>query len=511
MNVLLVYPQFPITFWSYTYALRFIGRRALGPPLGLLTVAAMLPREWPVRLVDLNVHQLRAEDLAWADYVWLSAMAIQQNSAREVVTRAHRAGVPVVAGGPLFSAQPDIIPAVDCLVLNEAELTLPPFLADLCAGRLQPRYATTAYADMTLSPTPRFELAAIHRYAMMPIQYSRGCPFDCEFCDVTAQLGRRPRHKTVSQVLAELDALKALGWHRGVFLVDDNLIGSRQHLKTELLPALIAWQRRRGPLVFNAQVSIDLADDPDLVTLLARAGINTVFIGIETPDVQTLRACHKRQNTHRDLLADVKHLQAAGITVQAGFIVGFDHDTPSIFQRQIDFIQASGITTAMVGLLQALKGTRLHRRMQRENRLRQESAGDNVGAMPNFIPAMSEHDLRAGYRKLLAAIYSPPYYYQRAQTFLRNYRRPPIPERLQWQDIRAFLRAHIVLGVLGRERFRYWRFLVWTLCHQPWLLPKSVELAVLGHHFRLVCARYSRALRRAAAPRVERPRLGGVG
>jgi radical SAM superfamily enzyme YgiQ (UPF0313 family) len=494
MRVLLLYPEFPDTFWSYTHALRFIGKRAVQPPLGLLTVAAMLPKDWEVRLVDLNVRSLRPRDLAWANMAFVSAMTVQQASAREVLQRCRAAGLKIVAGGPLFTSQPEAFPEVDHLVLNEAELTLPPFLEDWHAHRPRRIYTTTEYADMALSPLPRFELADLRRYAMMPVQYCRGCPFDCEFCDVTAQLGHRPRQKSVTQILAELQRLRDLGWRSSVFFVDDNLIGNKKHLKTELLPALIEWQKHSGPTVFNSQVSINLADDPVLIDLMARAGFSTVFVGIETPDADALRACGKNQNVSRDLLADVHRLQAAGIAVQAGFIVGFDHDTPSIFQRQIDFIQASGIATAMVGLLQAIKGTRLYARLQREDRLREEFQGDNVAVGANFVPMMDDRVLREGYGRVLQTIYSPRGYYQRLRTFLRQYQLPRIRERFRFQDLKAFVRANLRLGILGRERFCYWRLLMWTMLHRPRLLATAVRLAVLGHHYRRICQGYTRSL-----------------
>lgn len=494
MRILLLYPQFPATYWSFTYALRFIGKRAVQPPLGLLTVAAMLPKHWELRLIDLNVTPLRPADLAWANYAFLSAMTVQEPSAREVLARCKTARLPVVAGGPLFTSQPEAFPDVDHLVLNEAELTLPPFLADLQAHRPQHLYTTTAYADMATSPLPRFDLADMRRYAMMPVQYCRGCPFDCEFCDVTAQLGHRPRHKSAPQILAELDRLQTLRWKGPVFFVDDNLIGNKRHLKTELLPALIQRQQRSAPTSYNSQVSINLADDPELIDLMARAGFASVFVGIETPDANTLASCNKRQNVGRDLLADVHRLQAAGIAVQAGFIVGFDHDSPTIFQRQIDFIQASGITTAMVGLLQAIKGTRLYSRLQKENRLRGEFRGNNVAAAANFVPVMDDRLLREGYGRVLQTIYSPHGYYQRLQTFLRQYKLPQIREKMRLYDLLAFMRANLRLGLLGRERFCYWRLLAWTLLHRPRLLPTAIYLAVLGHHFRRVCQTYLRAL-----------------
>lgn len=493
MNVLLLYPQFPPTFWSYTYALKFIGRKAVTPPLGLLTVAALLPPDFSVRLVDLNVTPLRERDLAWADYAFISAMEVQQHTARALIARCRAAHVPVVAGGPLFTSQPDLFPEVDHLVLNEAELTLPPFLADLAAGHPRRLYSTKEFADVTRSPLPRFELADLGRYVSMPVQCSRGCPFDCEFCDVTALFGHHPRLKTARQVTAELDRLRELRWKNSVFFVDDNLVGNKRYLKTELLPALIDWQKRGRHLPFNSQASINVADDPELLALLSPAGFATLFIGIETPDAATLSSCNKNQNTRRDLLADIGRIQAAGIQVQGGFILGFDSDAPTIFQRQIDFIQSSGIVTAMVGLLQAMPGTRLHQRLKLADRLRDQGSGDNVAGTSNIVPVMEARLLQQGYFRVLRTLYTPKGYYARVRNFLRAYRRTPFKaprDRFQFRYLQAFFLANFYLGVLGRERFQYWYTLLWTLVRRPRMFSTTVYLAILGYHYRKICRRF---------------------
>ncbi|MFN2132095.1 MAG: B12-binding domain-containing radical SAM protein, partial [Anaerolineae bacterium] len=265
MKILLVYPEFPDTFWSFRHALKFIRKRAGAPPLGLLTVAAMLPEEWETRLVDANVGRLRDEDLRWADYVFLSAMVVQRASAREVIDRCRELGVKVVAGGPLFTGDPESFDDVDHLVLNEAEITLPPFLADLEQGSAKRMYSTSEFPNIQETPAPRWELLDLRRYASMAIQFSRGCPYDCEFCNITALFGRRPRIKTAEQIVSELDTLYALGWRSGVFFVDDNFIGNRRALKEEVLPALIEWRQGKAGLPFNTEVSINLADDDELM------------------------------------------------------------------------------------------------------------------------------------------------------------------------------------------------------------------------------------------------------
>ena len=488
MNALLVYPKFPDTFWGFKHALKFIWKRASLPPLGLLTVAAMLPKEWKLRLVDLNVQTLKDSDLKWADMVCISAMIAQRGSAESIIDRCKALGKPILAGGPLFTSEHEQFPKVDYFVLNEAEITLPRFLEDFARGCAQRVYACKEYADVVTSPIPRWDLARLRRYGSMSVQYSRGCPFDCEFCDVTAKFGHRPRLKTAEQVLAELDSLLECGWRGPVFFVDDNLIGNKRTLKAELLPALVRWQKANGKCIpFYTEASINLADDPDLMQLMAKAGFDTVFVGIETPDAAALIECNKRQNQGRDLVADVKKMQRAGLQVQGGFIVGFDSDAPGIFQRQVDFIQKSGIVTAMVGLLNALPDTKLYARLKGEGRLVGQTTGNNVDGTMNFSSRMPEKELHEGYRDILRRIYQPGPYYKRVKTFLREYKRPRITAPLSWRHIVALGLSSVKLGVIGRERIHYWRLMCWTLFHRPLKFQLAVTLSIYGHHFRKCC------------------------
>jgi len=486
MNVLLIYPELPDTFWSFRHALRFVRKRAAFPPLGLLTVAAMLPAHWGKRLADLNVTSLKKADLAWADLVFISGMVIQKSSARAVIARCKAAGRTIVAGGPLFTQGYEEFPEVDHFVLNEAELTLPEFLADLEAGQARRLYTTSDYPDIGATPAPLWELADLRRYASMSVQYSRGCPYDCDFCNVTTLFGRKVRTKTAVQVIAELDGLRRAGWASMVFFVDDNFIGNRKKLKTELLPALIEWRRNGSTMAFNTEVSINLADDEPLMTMMVEAGFTTVFVGIETPNEESLVECSKRQNRGRDMIEDVKRVHRAGLQVQGGFIVGFDHDSTSIFQRQIDFIQRSGIVTAMVGMLQAPPGTRLYHRLKGEGRILGQSTGDNVDGTTNIIPAMGLERLREGYRDILGHIYAPKVYYERIRTFLKEYKAPEIRPRLSREQVLAFLRSIYHLGIVGCERVQYWRLLFWVRRQRRGLLPLAVTLAIYGHHFRKV-------------------------
>ncbi len=486
MKILLVYPEFPDTFWSFKHALKFVHKKAGAPPLGLLTVAAMLPPTWEKRLVDLSVNSLTDADLAWADYVFVSAMIVQRESARALIHRCKLAGAKVVAGGPLFTMEHEQFPEVDYFVLNEAEETLAPFLRDLKKGQARRVYASTEFPDIRQTPTPLWRIANLEHYDTVSIQFSRGCPFNCDFCNITAMLGHRPRTKTAAQIVAELDTIYALGWRKSIFFVDDNFIGNKKQLKNEVLPALIEWRRGKTGMPFSTEVSINLADDPGLLSLMVKAGFDTVFVGIETPNEASLTECSKNQNKGRDLVKSVKQLQRAGLQVQGGFIVGFDNDSPSIFQQQIDFIQKSGIVTAMVGLLQAPLGTRLYERMEKEGRLVNEFSGDNVDGSTNIIPMMGMEPLREGYRKILSQIYAPKSYYERVLTFLREYQPPKIRIQLEPQYFLAFWRSIYHLGIRGAEREQYWRLFFWTLFRRPRLFPLAITFAIYGFHFRQV-------------------------
>jgi radical SAM superfamily enzyme YgiQ (UPF0313 family) len=486
MKILFVYPEFPDTFWSFKHALKFVQKKAGAPPLGLLTVAAMLPPEWEKRLIDLNAAKLTDENLAWADYVFVSAMVVQRESARAVIKRCRAAGVKVVAGGPLFTMEYEQFPDVDHFVLNEAEETLAPFLRDLEQGQAERVYTSAEFPDIHQTPVPLWQIANLKHYDSISIQFSRGCPYNCDFCNVTTLLGHRPRTKTAAQIIAELDSLYAIGWRKSVFFVDDNFIGNKNQIKSEVLPALIEWRKGKTGMPFNTEASINLADDPELLRLMVKAGFETVFVGIETPNEESLAECSKSQNKGRDLVESVKQLQRAGLQVQGGFIVGFDNDSSSIFQQQIDFIQKSGIVTAMVGLLQAPLGTRLYERMQNEGRLVSEFSGDNVDGSTNIIPMMGIDLLREGYREILSQIYAPKFYYERVRTFLREYQPPKIRVHWEPQYLMAFWRSIYQLGIRGVERIQYWRLFFWTLFRRPRLFPMAITFAIYGFHFRQV-------------------------
>ncbi|MBN1277166.1 MAG: B12-binding domain-containing radical SAM protein, partial [Deltaproteobacteria bacterium] len=423
----------------------------------------------------------------WAELVFIGGMAIQRTSAKSIISRCKARNLRVVAGGPLFTTEPEDFPEVDHLVLDEAEVTLPPFLKDLENGHPGKVYRAGDYCDIRHTPLPLWDLIETKKYASMSIQFSRGCPFNCDFCNVTALFGHRPRLKTPQQIILELDNIYAAGWRGSIFFVDDNFIGNKSYLKTELLPALIEWRKDKKGCVFYTEASINLADDPDLLDMMVKAGFDTVFIGIESPDEACLTECHKIQNKNRDLLQSVKSIQHAGLQVMGGFIVGFDSDTSFIFQRQIDFIQKSGIVTAMVGLLQAPPGTRLYKRLQDENRVVKTFSGDNVDGTTNILPRMGKDRLLEGYRSIMEHIYSPDNFYRRIRTFFKEVKAPDIKLPLDRERILAFFRSGFRLGLLGRERLHYWYLLLWTLFHKPRLVPLAVTLAIYGYHYRKIC------------------------
>jgi radical SAM superfamily enzyme YgiQ (UPF0313 family) len=376
--------------------------------------------------------------------------------------------------------------------LNEAESTLPLFLEDLRLGRQKQLYTTQEWADLSRTPLPKWELIDMSQYATMNIQYSRGCPYDCEFCDITVLYGRLPRTKTGDQVVAEMEALYEAGWREHLFFVDDNFIGNRVKLKTDVLPRMTTWMEERGyPFALGTEASLNLSDDPVLLDLMAHAGFEEVFVGIETPNEASLEECKKVTNKNRDLLASVRKLQSAGLQVQAGFIVGFDHDPLTIFDTLIRFIRESGIVIAMVGLLNAPVNSRLYNRLGREERLLKNFTGDNTDFTMNFVPKMDPRTLTEGYRKILGTIYSPREYYKRVISFLKAHE----PLRLHGTHIRAaqvraLLKSMILLGVVGKERVYYWRLFFWTLIRRPRHFSTAITFAIYGFHFRRVFEQY---------------------
>jgi radical SAM superfamily enzyme YgiQ (UPF0313 family) len=490
MKILFIYPEFPDTFWSFTHALSFIGKKAAFPPLGLITVAALVPENWEKRLKDTNVERLKDKDIAWADLVFIGGMAVQRTSTRQIIDRCKTLNVTVVAGGPLFTCEPEAFMDVDHLVLDEAELTLPEFLSDLGNGRAKKIYRAHGFCDPEDTLVPLWGLLNMKRYASMSLQFSRGCPFNCDFCNVTALFGHIPRLKKADRIILELDHIYAAGWRGSIFFVDDNFIGNKSYLKKHLLPALIDWRKDKKGCVFFTESSINLADDPELLDMMVKAGFDSVFIGIESPDEVSLAECHKIQNKNRNLLESVGIIHRSGMQVMGGFIVGFDSDGPSIFQRQIDFIQKSGIVTAMVGMLQAIPGTRLFDRLQQESRVAESFSGDNVNGTTNIIPKMGMDNLLNGYQAIMKQIYQPKNYYRRIRTLLLELKAPEIVAPIDFQRFLSFFRAGLRLGVFGKERFHYWNLIAWTLVRKPKLVPTAITLSIYGYHYRKICERY---------------------
>jgi radical SAM superfamily enzyme YgiQ (UPF0313 family) len=488
MNVLLIYPRFPDTFWSFKHAIAFLGKRAAQPPLGLMTVAALLPSTWSKRLVDTNVESLRDSDLAWADVAFLSGMHVQQQHLLAIVAQCRARGLRTVIGGPITSSMSAAALQADHIVIGEAEDLIATLARDLEAGAALPSYEAPERPVMAHSPLPDLSLINMNRYNTMMVQYSRGCPFNCEFCDIIEIYGRQPRTKEVQQVIAELDQLQQAGWRDAVFIVDDNFIGNKKRAK-ELLRAIAEWRGAHAhPFRFVTEASLNLADDLELLQLMKDAGFTSVFLGIETPDETSLIANHKLQNTRRDLLESIELIQSYGIEVMGGFILGFDTDREDVFDRLVEFIQRSAIPVAMVGLLQAMPGTQLFRRLHREGRILDAGGGDNTDCSLNFLPRMDTDRLVAGYRSVMQRIYSPAAYYHRVTMLMRRCQQDR-SGRLCYANLRAFFTSIVRLGLLDRGRLSYWKFLLSTALRYPSSLGVAMTLAVKGYHFQVMTER----------------------
>jgi radical SAM superfamily enzyme YgiQ (UPF0313 family) len=496
-----------------------LGKRAAQPPLGLMTVAALLPGAWKKRLVDTNVERLRDHDLAWADVVLLSGMHIQRESLLAIVERCRARGLRTVVGGPIASSVPAVELKADHVVIGEAECLIGDLARELEEGTARPVYQAEERPEMAASPLPDLSLIRMKRYSTMTVQYSRGCPFNCEFCDIIAIYGRRPRTKAVAQVLAELDQLRAAGWRESVFIVDDNFIGNKARAK-ELLRALVEWREGGPSFEFITEASLNLADDAELMQLMKDAGFRSVFLGVETPDESGLIASNKLQNTRRSLLESVATIQSYGMEVMGGFILGFDTDKEDIFDRMVEFIQKSGIPIAMVGLLQAMPGTQLFHRLRREGRIVDAGGGNNFCDRLNFTPRMDATKLVEGYREVLKRIYSCEAYYERVKLYLNRAHLKPVKEpgkhaagehaknwpRRQskpWMtrgNLRALIHSIIRQGVFGRHQWSYWKFLAAAVTRYRRCFGAAMTLAVMGHHFQVMTRKLGKAADAAAPP-----------
>jgi radical SAM superfamily enzyme YgiQ (UPF0313 family) len=485
MKVLLINPEFPDTYWSFRHALPFEGKRCAFPPLGLLTVSAMLPRTWERRLVDLNVRKLRASDIKWADIVMATAMLVQKDSLKQVVRQCKALGKRVVVGGPYVSTTLEALPEADHIFIGEAETTVPQFLEDLERGTAKRSYEAAERPPLAVTPVADFYLANMKHYSAMSVQYSRGCPFNCECCDIIEIYGRVPRTKSTQQMLVEFEVLRDLGWRGTVFIVDDNFIGNKKNVRT-LLPELAQWQKRNNyPFTLLTESSINLADDEPLLSDMQDAGFTRVFLGIETPVAESLKEAQKTQN-RGNMLDSVRRIQRYGMEVMAGFIVGFDNDPEDIFERQIDFIRKSAIPLAMVGLLNALPDTQLWRRLEKEGRLLGEATGNNTECDFNFKTIMDPARLIEGYQSIMKTIYSPREFYQRVLDSKRRtgQRFSNVGHLRLGNALTSFARVMLRLGVIDRERKEFWRFLTQATTKYRITMADTLRLAAMGYHFR---------------------------
>ena len=492
MKVLLVYPEFPDTYWSFRHALRFEGKQAAFPPLGLLTVSTMLPPDWERRLVDMNVESLSTDQIDWADIVMMSAMIVQNESLEKVVSLCRARGKKVVVGGPYVSTSSERLPDADHIFIGEAETTLPEFISDLRLGIARRIYQAAERPSLAATPVPDFSLIEARHYSAMSVQYSRGCPFNCEFCDIIEIYGRVPRTKSNAQMLAELDALKATGWRGLVFIVDDNFIGNKKNVRL-FMPDLIEWSRANGnPFSFITEASVNLAEDEALLQQMEDAGFRRVFLGIETPVEESLKEAQKGQNTRRNLLESIHKIQDYGMEVMAGFIVGFDNDPDDIFDRQVQFIRESGIPLAMVGLLTALPDTQLWRRLEKEGRLLDVSSGNNTHGSVNFVPKMDANKLVEGYKSVLRSVYSPREYYARALDCLARFHADRIEPRQSdlRRDVQALFSLIFTLGVRDRWRREFWSYFFRLLRSHSRNITHGLTLAAMGYHFRRITEKY---------------------
>jgi len=482
MKILLVYPEMPDTFYAMKHFLKVIGKKASYPPLGLLTVASLLPQDWEKKLFDTNLKPITGDDLLWADFVFLSAMNVQEESANDIIRLCNKLGVKIVAGGTLFTHEYERFTGVDHFILNEAEITLPLFLEDLQNNQAKRIYQTAEFSDLEHSPLPAFELVDMDSYLYAIVQYSRGCPYMCDFCDVTALFGRRPRTKKPQQIISELEAVGRGSNVELVLFADDNFIGNKKALKYELLPALIEWRKKTKPNFFFAtQLTANIADDEEMMQLMLDAGFRHIFVGLETPSEESLKVSHKTQNLKRNLLETIFLIHSKGFIISGGFIVGFDTDKQDIFKRQIDFIQQSGIPLPIVNILKAPPGTDLYERIKKENRLSKQFAfaeGDT-----NVIPLMGEYLLYKGFIELIDNIYRPDKSYERIMTFLNTYKFPKTQVKIARKntvgDLKMLLRVIFKLAIVDGERKYFWKLIFWSLRYNKKMMDKVLMYGVM--------------------------------
>ena len=490
MRVLLVYPIFPPTFWSYEKILALVNRQVLLPPLGLITVAAILPQSWEFKLVDRNIRPVSEAEWDWAEIVLFSAMIVQKQDLLAQIQEAKQRGKLVAVGGPYATSVPADVEAVgtDFLILDEGEITLPLFVEALERGERAGVFRTTEKPDVTTTPIPRYDLLDFNAYDSMSVQFSRGCPFQCEFCDIIVLYGRKPRTKSPEQLLAELEYLYELGWRRSVFMVDDNFIGNKRNVKL-LLQALKVWQaEHKYPFRFNTEASVDLAADPELMALMVDCNFDAVFLGIETPDEESLQLTKKFQNTRSSLVDTVEAIIKAGLRPMAGFIIGFDEEKSGAGQRIIDFVEAAAIPTAMFGMLQALPNTALWERLQKEGRLRVSDHRQDINqtTLMNFIPTRPITEIAQEYVDAFWTLYDEEVYLKRNYRCFLKLGAPTVKAPFKWPsfiDLRAFLVVIWRQGIKRKTRWLFWRYLWDILQHNPQVWEHYITLCAHNEHF----------------------------
>jgi radical SAM superfamily enzyme YgiQ (UPF0313 family) len=499
MRALLIYPEFPKTFWSYEKILELVNRKVLLPPLGMVTVAALLPQHWEFKLADRNVREVTEAEWAWAELVIISGMIVQKADMATQIAKAKQRGLPVAVGGPFASSTPDApeLDLADFKVLDEGEITLPMFIEAIESGASSGRFSSNGEKpDVTGTPIPRFDLLELDAYDSMSVQFSRGCPFQCEFCDIIVLYGRKPRTKTPEQLIAELQFLYDLGWRRSIFLVDDNFIGNKRNAKL-LLPALKQWQIEHDyPFSFATEASVDLASDEEMMQMMAESRFDSVFLGIETPDEASLETARKLQNTRSSLEESVDKITSYGIRVMAGFIIGFDGEKTGAGQRIVEFVTRTGIPAAMMGMLQALPNTGLWHRLEKEGRLIQDKAaakGVNQTNLLNFVPTRPIRDIANEYVDAFCALYEPNAYMDRVHSYYlkvgaprwHQFLRPStgLPKLPALSDVRALSIVVWRQGIKRNTRTRFWRYMLDIARRNPSQLEQFLVVLAHNEHF----------------------------
>ena len=499
LNVLLIYPLFPKSFWSFEKTLELVGRKAMLPPLGLATVAAILPQDWAFRLVDRNVSDLTEADWDWAELILMSGMIVQKDDMLAQIAEAKRRGKKVAVGGPYAtSLYPEVEAAgADYLILDEGEITIPLFVEAINNGAESGKFRATEKPDVTGTPIPRFDLLDFSAYSEMAVQFSRGCPFQCEFCDIIVLYGRKPRTKEPEQMLAELQRLYDLGWRRSVFMVDDNFIGNKRNVK-RLLTAMIPWMEERGyPFTISTEASVDLANDQELMDLMTAAGFSAVFLGIETPDEGSLEVTKKFQNTRDPLSESVHKIIRSGLRVMAGFIIGFDGEKTGAGQRIVDFVEKTTIPTAVFSMLQALPDTALWHRLEKEGRLLSGEGNINQSTLINFVPTRPLADIAEEFVEGWEQLYDPIRFLDRTY---RHYRilgtapchakrraamkgKPKGKQQVTRRELQALLIIAWRQGVVRKTRFKFWFYLAQMAIHNRGGIPSYLGVCAQIEHF----------------------------